>query len=100
MTNIKVYAVLTAKPGKERELEELLRSMAKPSRAEEGNLRYNLWQDSEVPGRFVLDEMYVDKDANASHRQSAHFQNYVGKINDLADRTVFVVTPVDVVAER
>ncbi|NEJ82839.1 antibiotic biosynthesis monooxygenase, partial [Rhizobium leguminosarum] len=43
MTNVKVYAVLTAKSGKEKELEELLRGMAAPSRTEAGNLRYDLW---------------------------------------------------------
>jgi len=97
MTNVKVYAVLTAKSGKEKELEELLRSMAAPSRAEAGNLRYDLWRDTAVPGRFILDEMYVDAEANSSHRESPHFQNYVGKINKLADRSVYLVTSVDVV---
>ncbi|MBB4510019.1 putative quinol monooxygenase [Rhizobium johnstonii] len=97
MTNVKVYAVLTAKSGKEKELEELLRGMAAPSRTEAGNLRYDLWRDTAVLGRFILDEMYVDAEANSSHRESPHFQNYVGKINELADRSVYLVTSVDVV---
>ncbi|MGO7180673.1 putative quinol monooxygenase [Rhizobium brockwellii] len=96
MVKVKVYAVLTAKAGKEDELEALLRGMAAPSRAEPGNLRYDLWQDTETPGRFVLDEMYTDAEANSSHRASPHFQNYAGKIGGLAERSVYVVKAVDV----
>ncbi len=97
MTRIKVYAVLTAKYGKEVELEDLLRGMAAPSRAEKGNLRYDLWRDAAEPSRFILDEMYIDAEANSSHRETLHFQNYVGKISELADRSVYTVTAVDVI---
>ncbi|MBB3916253.1 MULTISPECIES: putative quinol monooxygenase [Rhizobium] len=96
MTNVKVYAVLTAKSGKEVELEDLLRGMAAPSRGEKGNLRYDLWRDAAEPSRFILDEMYIDAEANSSHRETPHFQNYVGKIGELADRSVYTVTAVDV----
>lgn len=97
MTKVKVYAVLTAKPGKELELEDLLRGMAAPSRVEKGNLRYDLWRDTAEPRRFILDEMYVDAEANSSHRETPHFQNYVGKISELADRFVYTVIAVDVI---
>jgi hypothetical protein len=36
-------------------------------------------------GGFVIDELHS---ANASHRAVQQFQNYLLKINDLADRTV------------
>lgn len=94
---VKVYAVLTAKFGKQAALEDLLRGMAEPSRAEPGNLRYDLWQDTADPSRFIIDEMYIDAEANNSHRESRHFKAYVSKINELADRSVFVVTAVDAI---
>ena len=70
--------------------------MTSPSRAEPGNLRYDLWQDVDNPGRFVLDELYKNTDAVASHRATHHFQNYLSRINDLAERTAVVVRSVDV----
>ena len=94
--SVKVYAVLTAIAGKERELEELLRGMAGPSRAEEGNLRYDLWQDQENPARFVLDELYRDDVSAAAHKASPHFQHYVSRIGDLATRMPITVRPADV----
>jgi quinol monooxygenase YgiN len=94
---VKIVAILSARPGSEGELEALLRGMTAPSRAEAGNLRYDLWQDGDNPGRFVLDELYVSSDAVASHRATPHFQNYLSRINALAERTALVVHAVDVV---
>ena len=93
---VKIVAILSAKTGREDELGTLLRGMTTPSRAETGNLRYDLWQDVDIPGRFVLDELYVDLAAVTSHRASAHFQNYLSRIGELAERTALVVHAIDV----
>lgn len=92
----KIVAVLTARPGKAAELRALLDGMVAPSRAEPGNLRWDIWQDTAEPTRFVLDELYVDLDAIAAHRETPHFRNYFARINDLAERMPFVVTPIAV----
>lgn len=84
---IKIVAMLTARPGKDDALRDLLDTMLVPSRAESGNLRYDLWVDQAEPGRFVLDELYADADALAAHRASAHFQTYLASINNLAERS-------------
>lgn len=95
MTNpVKVVAVLTARPGAAERLRVLLDGMLAPSRAEPGNLRYDLWQDQSEPGRFFLDELYTDVDAVAAHRATPHFQAYLAAINDLAERSAFVLDPV------
>ncbi len=99
-STVKIVAILSAKTGRERELETLLRGMTAPSRAEAGNLRYDLWQDVDNGGRFVLDELYKDTSAVASHRATPHFQNYLSRIGDLAERTAVVVHAVDVVHSR
>jgi quinol monooxygenase YgiN len=95
-SRIKVVAVFHARVGHEKDLEALLRGMAGPSRNEPGNLHYNLWRNAERPEEFVLEEMYVDADANAAHRASAHFQNYLAHVNEYSDRTVMVLDAVDV----
>ncbi|QUT06833.1 antibiotic biosynthesis monooxygenase [Sphingobium phenoxybenzoativorans] len=85
--NVKIMAILTARSGKVEELRKLLDTMVAASRAEPGNLRYDLWQDQTDPARFVLDELYIDSAAVADHRASPHFQTYLTIINDLAERT-------------
>jgi quinol monooxygenase YgiN len=91
---VKIVAILTALPGQEAALRELLDSMLEPSRGEPGNHRYDLWADPATPGRFVLDELYADADAVASHRATPHFQTYLSRIEALAERQAFVLDPV------
>ncbi|AXB79144.1 putative quinol monooxygenase [Novosphingobium sp. P6W] len=91
---VKIVAVLTARSGVADGLRTLLEGMLDSSRAEPGNLRYDLWQDQSEPGRFFLDELYVDGAAVAAHRATPHFQAYLAAINDLAERTAFVLNPV------
>ncbi|MEC4593537.1 MULTISPECIES: putative quinol monooxygenase [Nitrospirillum] len=93
---VKITAILIARPGKLDELKALLAGMVAPSRAEPGNLRWDIWQDQAEPNRFVLDELYVDNDAIAAHRATAHFQNYLSRINVVAERTSMVLNPVEV----
>ncbi len=96
MSNLKIIAVLAARPGKAEALRTLLEGMIAPSRAEPGNLRYDLWQDRTDPSRFVLDELYTGEEAIAAHRASPHFQNYLSQIEDVAERTPLALDPVSV----
>lgn len=93
--NAKIVAILVAKPGKTDALHSLLAGMAPSCRAEPGNLRWDIWRDPAAPERFVLDELYIDKAAVAAHRETPHFKDYAARIGDLAERTAFVVEPVD-----
>ncbi|SFK48193.1 Quinol monooxygenase YgiN [Sphingomonas sp. NFR04] len=88
-SNVKIVAILTARPGKEAELRTLLEGLIEPSRAEPGNLRYDLWADPAEPGVFVLDELYVDAAARETHRATPHFQHYLATIAQLAERKAF-----------
>ena len=91
----KIVAILVARPGKTDELQSLLHGMAPACRAEPGNLRWDIWRDPNTADRFVLDELYVDVAAVAVHRETAHFKSYASKINDLAERTAYVLEPAD-----
>lgn len=93
---VKIVAILTARPGKIDELRALLTGMVAPSRAEPGNLRWDIWRDQTDPGRFVLDELYADNAAVAAHRATPHFQDYFARISDLAERTALVADAVEV----
>lgn len=93
---IKIMAVLTARPGRAGELRALLDGMIAASRAEPGNLRYDLWADQTEPDRLILDELYTDPQAVAAHRDSPHFRDYLAKIGDLAERTAFTLDPIEI----
>jgi quinol monooxygenase YgiN len=95
-TAVKVMGILVAKPGKTEELRALLAEMVAPSRAEPGNLQYNLWRDRAALERFVLEERYLDDSAVATHRVTPHYKNYLSKIRDLAERTALVLDPLEV----
>ena len=93
---VKTVAILSARPSRTGELRALLDGMVTSSRAEPGNLRYDLWQDQVDPTRFVLDELYVDSDAVAAHRASPHFQHYLSIVASLAERTPVTLDPISV----
>mgnify|MGYP001605710266 CR=1 FL=1 len=90
---VKIVAVLAAREGRAAELEALLADLAVASRAEPGNLRWDVWRDQADGTRFVLDELYVDAAAVALHRASPHFAAYLARIGDLAERTAWVLDP-------
>lgn len=91
---VKLMAILVARPGKVAALRALLDTMIAPSRAEPGNLRWDIWQDQADSDRFVLDELYTDMAAAVAHRESPHFRHYAGSVGDLADRTPLTLDPV------
>ena len=93
---VKTIAILVARRGRVTELGALLDGMVVPSRAEPGNLEYNLWLDHADAARFVLEELYTDEAAVAAHRATPHFENYLSRINDLAERTVMMLDPLEV----
>jgi quinol monooxygenase YgiN len=93
-TPIKITVLLNAHLGRLDELRALLDGLVEPSRAEPGNLRFDIWQDQANPNRFVLDELYTDNTAVAAHRATQHVQAYLSKINELADRNSMTLNPV------
>ena len=46
------------------------------SRKEEGILRFDLYQDVENPTHFTLLEVYRDAAAQASHKQTDHYERW------------------------
>ncbi len=78
------------------ELRALLDGMVVPSRAEPGNLQYDLWRDHADAGRFVLEELYTDDAAVAAHHATPHFEKYSSRINELAERTFMMLDPIEV----
>ncbi len=71
-----VSATWTAEPGKEDVVLDAIEKLTPPSRAEEGNLFYQAYQDASEPSVFRLFEIYADEEAYAAHGASAHFKEF------------------------
>jgi quinol monooxygenase YgiN len=96
MSNVKIAAVLTALPGKAEELKKMLLDMVPHCRTEPKNLRWDVWQDPASPGRYALDELYVDESGVAEHKDSPHYKAYLARVGGLAERSAVVLAPLDV----
>ena len=69
-----VCATWTCEPGKEDVVLDAITRLSPPSRAEEGNLFYQAYQDPAEPSVFRLFEIYADEAAYAAHGASDHFK--------------------------
>lgn len=65
-----IFASITAKPEHRDDVLQALRLMVEQSRAEPGNLRYDLFVRTDEPAVFELFELYSDETAVEAHRQS------------------------------
>jgi len=93
--SIRVVAILQAKPGKEAELEAVLKAAVVPSRAEAGCREYTLHVDRENTGRFVFVERWIDMAAIQRHRETQHYREMGAAAVDLVqDKQVLLLDEV------
>jgi quinol monooxygenase YgiN len=72
-----VIAQYKARAGEEDRVEAALKHMREPSRAEPGNLDYQVLRDPRQRAVFVLYERYVDHAAFEAHLATAHFGTWL-----------------------
>lgn len=72
-----VVARWIVRAGREAEAAAALRALSADSLSEEGCIGSLAHQDADDPRRFLLYEQFVDADAVAAHRRSAHYRHYV-----------------------
>jgi quinol monooxygenase YgiN len=87
-----VVAELTAKPGREEELRNLLTAIVGPVRQEEGCIQYDLHVSTKDPASFVFYENWKDADALKSHASSAHMKEFGAKAMDLLGGPARILT--------
>ncbi|HGH0043774.1 TPA: putative quinol monooxygenase [Neisseria meningitidis] len=81
MSNIKIVALVTVKPEYTETLAAQFKELVKASRAEEGNISYDLHQEIGKPNRFVFVENWKSQAAIDEHNASAHFQAFVQSVD-------------------
>ena len=78
-----VVATITAKPGKEQEVKDLLSSIIEPTRAEDGCVVYTLHQGTEDPATFVFYENWTSAEALGTHLASPMLQDGLAALGPL-----------------
>jgi quinol monooxygenase YgiN len=72
MSNLRVVAMMKAKPGSEHELLAALTGLVEPTRAEDGNLGYDLFTSNVDPTTFVTIEEWRSQDDLDAHMKTPH----------------------------
>jgi quinol monooxygenase YgiN len=65
--------ILRAREGQEALLEAELRALVAPTRREEGCITYDLHRCLEIPGAFLLHEVWASREHHARHTKTPHF---------------------------
>ncbi|WP_199254649.1 putative quinol monooxygenase [Mycolicibacterium mengxianglii] len=90
MSELFIVVGLEAKEGKEDELRRDLSALVPPSRAEEGNLSYDLFEDIGEPGKFVFVEHWSSEELrNKHHTEGPHIQHFHANGVANVERTAF-----------
>lgn len=90
MSELFVVVGLEAKEGKADELRRDLSALVPPSRAEEGNLSYDLFEDIGEPGKFVFVEHWSSEELrNKHHTEGPHIQHFHANGVANVERTTF-----------
>lgn len=95
---IAIFATIQPRPEHRDAVEKALREMVRHTRAEPGNLRYDLFQREGEGLAFELFELYADDAAVEAHRQSPHYQAYRAATGDwlAAPTQVSLAQPLDI----
>lgn len=86
-----VVATITAKPGKEQEVKDLLLSVIEPTRAERGNVLYTLHQGTDDPATFVFYENWTSRAELDEHLASPGLQAGLAALADLVAAAPVIV---------
>jgi quinol monooxygenase YgiN len=70
---VTLVVILRAKEGQEGLLEAELRALIAPTRREEGCLTYDLHRALDMPGAFLLHEVWATRDHHRLHTKRPHF---------------------------
>ena len=93
MSKIIVLASFYPKKEKINEAKEIILSMIKPTRSEEGNELYNFYEEKNSDSNctsFHLFEIYKNSAALDFHRNTSHYKNYRSKIEGLLEKPIEV----------
>ncbi|GED54831.1 MULTISPECIES: putative quinol monooxygenase [Brevibacillus] len=77
-----IHATMHVNPEKTETFLQEIQPLIEASRAEAGNISYNLYQSAEKENTFLMAEVWKSPDAVASHNQSDHFKAFTAKAQE------------------
>lgn len=91
MSNIKIVALITVKAEYAETLATQFKELVRASRAEEGNISYDLHREISNPNRFVFVENWKSQAAIDAHNASGHFRTFLQAIDGKTDNLEIVL---------
>ena len=88
--DVRVAAFLHAKPGSEGEVRRAALACVAPTRAEAGNLAYDLTVDAQDPSLFVFVEHWASQAALDEHMQTPHLKALSAAVGELLGMPMIV----------
>lgn len=85
-----IHTVFNVVADKHEAFIEEIQPLIEASRAESGNVSYDLFKSTDKANIFIMVEVWQDSNAVASHNASAHFTSFVGKAGN------FLAAPLDI----
>lgn len=82
-SEIRIVAILQAKPGQAAAVENAMRAIVAPSRAEPACHFYTPHRDPSHEGRYVFIERWASREALAEHEETAHFKQLLSDLEGL-----------------
>jgi quinol monooxygenase YgiN len=70
---VTLMVILRAREGQETLLEAELRALVGPSRKEDACLTYDFYRSIDIPGAFLLHEVWASREAHTEHAHTLHF---------------------------
>jgi autoinducer 2-degrading protein len=77
-----VAVTIFVKPEQARSFVEATLDNARNTRREAGNLRFDVSQAEDDPNRFLLYEVYREKEDFAKHQQTEHYARWKSAVTD------------------
>ena len=81
-----VFVRLRARAGEESAVEEALREVAGPSRAEPGCLSFHTFRSMRDPRLFFIHSQWLDADAFQKHAELPHTVRFLERVDALLDQ--------------
>ena len=85
-----IHAILHVNPARNDDFRREVKTLIADSRAEDGNITYNLYQDTEKEYMYTMVEIWRSLDAVASHNQTDHLKTFVSRARE------FLVAPLEI----
>ncbi|WP_438349367.1 putative quinol monooxygenase [Paenibacillus sp. FA6] len=85
-----IHATFNIIADKQQAFVEEIQPLIEASKAESGNISYDLFKSTDKENIFIMVEAWQDSDAVAFHNASTHFTTFVGKAGN------FLAAPLDI----